>query len=160
MSQHSKELSVPCRLNVSGNWLNGCIHDVSDKGLLISCTSPPPIGTYVDIRRGTLVIIGRVVWQGGSRFGVRTQDPVSIAALVNEPVLKSRPATSDRRSLSREGSGRSVIQQAERNRQRSSAFQFVCIVIGGVGIAYYAAICCYQALAVPLEAIADALSGG
>lgn len=160
MSLHSKELSVPCRLNVSGKWSNGCVHDVADKGLLISCTSPPPIGTYVDIRRGTLVIIGRVVWQSGSRFRVRTQDPVSIAALVNEPVLKSRPATSDRRSLGRVESGQSAIQQAERSRERSSAFQFVCIAIGGVGIAYYAAICCYQALAAPLEAITDALSGG
>jgi hypothetical protein len=34
---------------------------------------PPPTGTYVDIRRGTLIIIGRVVWIGGERFGIFTQ---------------------------------------------------------------------------------------
>jgi hypothetical protein len=160
MLLHLKELSVPCRLNVSGMWSNGCIHGVSDKGLLISSINPPAIGAYVDIRRGTLVIIGRVVSSGGSRFRVRTQDPVSVAALANEPVLKSRPAASDRRTLTREESGRSAIQQAERNRQRSSAFQFVCFTIVALGIAYFAASCCYQALAGPLEAVADVLSGG
>jgi hypothetical protein len=158
MLLHLKELSVLCRLNVSGMSSNGCIHGVSDKGLLISSINPPAIGAYVDIRRGTLVIIGRVVSSGGSRFRVRTQDPVSVAALVNEPVLKSRPAASDRRTLTREESGR--IQQAERNRQRSSAFQFVCFTIVALGIAYFAASCCYQALAGPLEAVADVLSGG
>lgn len=133
---------------------------MSNKGLLISCKNPPAIGTYVDIRRGTLVIIGRVVWKGGSRFGVQTQDPVSIAALVNEPVLKSRPSASDRHSLTREKPGQSVTQRAERNRQRSSTIQFVCVVIAGLGVAYFAAISCYQALAVPLGTIANALGGG
>ncbi|WP_443027598.1 hypothetical protein [Sphingomonas sp. LR55] len=148
-----------CRLNISGKWSDGCIHDVSNKGLLISCTNPPAIGTYVDIRRGTLVIIGRVVWKGGSRFGVQTQDPVNIAALVNEPVLKSRPSAS-RRSLTREKPVQSVTQRAERNRQRSSTIQFVCVVMAALGIAYFAAISCYQALAVPLGTIANALGGG
>jgi hypothetical protein len=56
-----KELSVPCRMNVNGKWSSGCIHDVSDHGLLISSMEPPPAGSYVDIRRGTLIIVGRVV---------------------------------------------------------------------------------------------------
>lgn len=159
MALRLKELSVPCRLNVSGTWSNGCIHGVSDKGLLISSISPPAIGTYVDIRRGTLVIIGRVVSSGGGRFRVRTQDPVTASALVNEPVLTRRPATSDRRSAAREKSGRSAVQQADRNRQRSSAFQFACFTIIGLGIAYFAASWCYEALAVPFEAVADVLAG-
>lgn len=145
-------------MNVGGQWSNGCIHDVSDKGLLVSSASPPPIGTYVDIRRGTLVIIGRVVWIGGSRFGVRTQDPVSIAALVNEPVLRRRPAIAERRRATRdEDAARGVVEQADRNRRRSSVFQFVCLTLIGLGLAYFAAISCYRALAVPLDAAATVL---
>lgn len=120
---------------------------------------PAAIGTYVDIRRGTLVIIGRIVWSGGSRFGVRTQDPVSLAALINEPVLKSRPASADRRTTTRDEAVRHVAQQADRSRQRASAFQFVCLTIIGLGIAYFAAISCYRALATPLSAAAEALGG-
>jgi hypothetical protein len=145
-------------MNVGGKWSDGCIHDVSDKGMLLSSDSPPAIGTYVDIRRGTLAIVGRVVWNGGSRFGVRTRDPVSIAALIAEPVLKSRPATSERRTLTREESARRSARHADRNRHRSAAFQFVCLTIAGLGIAYFAAISCYNALAAPLAAAADVLN--
>jgi hypothetical protein len=154
-----KELSVPWRMNVRGKWSNGCIHDVSDQGLLVSSDAPPAIGTYVDIRRGTLVIIGRVVWSGGSRFGVRTQDPVSVAVLLSEPVLKRRPAIAERRSPTREETTRRVADQADRNRRRSSAFQFVCLTIIGLGVAYFAAISCYRALATPLNAATTVLDG-
>lgn len=146
-------------MNVGGKWSNACIHDLSDKGLLVSSLTPPAIGTYVDIRRGTLVIIGRIVWSGGSRFGVRTQDPVSLAALINEPVLKSRPTSADRRAATRDETVRHVAKQADRSRQRASAFQFVCLTIIGLGIAYFAAISCYRALATPLSAAAEALGG-
>jgi len=156
-----KELSVPCRMNVGGKWSNGCIHDVSDKGLLVSSSEPPILGTYVDIRRGTLVIIGRVVWNGGSRFGVRTQDPISLAALLSEPVLKQRPpaADADRRAMKREQSARRIVEQTDRTKRRASAFQFVCLAIIGAGIACFAAMSCYQALVAPLGTTVDVLAG-
>jgi hypothetical protein len=144
-------------MNVRGKWSNGCIHDVSDQGLLVSSYTPPAIGTYVDIRRGTLVIIGRVVWSGGSRFGVRTQDPVSVAALLSEPVLKRRPAIAERRSPTREESVRRVADRADRSRRRSSAFQFVCLTIIGLGLAYFAAMSAYRALATPIGAATSVL---
>ncbi len=151
-------------MNIGGTWSNGCIHDVSDRGLLISSAEPPRIGTYVDIRRGTLVIIGRVVWSGGRRFGVRTQDPVSLAALVSEPVLKTRPVTADRRGADRKDSGRlqtvrRIAARAERSRRWSSAFQFACLTIVGLGMAYFVAISCYRAFAPPLDTAADVLDG-
>ncbi|SFO03675.1 PilZ domain-containing protein [Sphingomonas sp. OK281] len=152
-----KELSVPCRMNVTGRWSDAHIHDVSDKGMLVSSIEPPAIGTYVDIRRGTLVIIGRVVWSGGRRFGVRTQDPVSLAALLSEPVLDSRPASTDRRSLKREQAARRHSEQADRNRHRASLFQFICLTIIGLGIACFSASYCYRALAVPLGSVSNVL---
>lgn len=155
-----KELSVPCRMNVDGRWSNGCIHDVSDKGLLVSSSEPPILGTYVDIRRGTLVIIGRVVWNGGSRFGVRTQDPVSLAALLSEPVMKHRPTDADRRALRREHATRRIVDQTDLSKRRASAFQFICLAIIGVGIACCAALSCYQTLVAPFGTTVDVLSGG
>lgn len=153
-----KELSVPCRMNVTGRWSDAHIHDVSDKGMLVSSTEPPAIGTYVDIRRGTLVIIGRVVWSGGRRFGVRTQDPVSLAALLSEPVLDSRPTSADRRTLKREQQPRRTpSEQADRNRHRASLFQFVCLAIIGLRIACFSATYCYRALAVPLGSASNVL---
>ncbi|WP_368077248.1 PilZ domain-containing protein [Sphingomonas faeni] len=148
---------MPCRMNVNGTWSDGCIHDLSDKGLLVSSANPPAIGTYVDIRRGTLVIIGRVVWTGGRRFGVRTQDAVSIAALLSEPVQTTRPATTDRRGPAREEADRRTVASADRSRQRASAFQFVCLAIIGLGIACCAALYSYQTLAAPFDVVTGVL---
>lgn len=146
-------------MNVNGRWSNGCIHDVSDRGLLVSSAMPPAIGTYVDIRRGALVIIGRVVWGGSSRFGVRTQDPVSVAALLNESPPNRGPAKPDRRSHIREDFSRYTIQQADRSRRHSSALQFICLTLIGMGMAGFAAILCYRALTTPFGAVAALLGG-
>ena len=150
---------MPCRMNVNGTWSDGCIHDVSDKGLLVSTSNPPAIGTYVDIRRGTLVIIGRVVWTGGRRFGVRTQDAISIAALLSEPVQTTRPASSDRRGPTRQETERTIVRRADQSRHRASAFQFICLTIIGLGIACCAAVYSYRTLAAPFGAVADTLEG-
>lgn len=146
-------------MNVNGRWSDGCIHDVSDRGLLVSSAMPPAIGTYVDIRRGALVIIGRVVWGGGSRFGVRTQDPVSVAALLNESPPNRGPAKPDRRSHIREDFSRHTVQQADRSRRHSSALQFICLTLIGMGMAGFAAILCYRALTTPFGAVAALLGG-
>jgi hypothetical protein len=148
-----KELAVPCRMNVDGKWSSGCIHDVSDHGLLMSSLDPPPAGTYIDIRRGTLIIIGRVVWIGGERFGVRTQDPVSAAALLNEPVLKHRPTNSDRRGPDRATSAQRYVLLAAQSARLSSHLQFVCLALAGAGLAGFIGVSCYQALVAPLHAI-------
>lgn len=152
-----KELAVPCRLNVDGKWSSGCIHDVSDHGLLISSVNPPRAGTYVDIRRGTLIIIGRVVWTGGARFGVRTQDSVSAAALLNEPVLQHRPAHAERRGPDRAESARQNVMRAARSARVSSHLQFACLALAGAGLAGFVGVSCYQALVIPLHAISVAL---
>ncbi len=152
-----KELSVPCRMNVGGKWSSGCIHEVSTKGILVSSSEPPPLGTYVDIRRGTLVIIGRVVWTGGSRFGVRTQDPISLAALLSEPVLQHRPKAVDRRAAAREESTRRIVERGAKAKHRSSTVEFICIALLGASVAGFAAVSSYHALATPFATTVDVL---
>jgi len=146
-------------MNVGGKWSNGCIHDVSDKGLLVSSSEPPILGTYVDIRRGTLVIIGRVVWNGGSRFGVRTQDPISLATLLSEPILDRQPKTLDRRSVVRADATQRGVQRSAKFKHRSSAFEFICIATLGAGLAGFAAVSSYHALSAPFTTAVVVLDG-
>lgn len=105
------------------------------------------------------MIIGRVVWSGGSRFGVRTQDPVSVAALLSETPPARSPTNADRRSRIREDFSRHVVQQPDRSRRQSSAMQFIFLTIIGMGMACFAAILCYRALTTPLGAMAELLGG-
>ncbi|WP_107045459.1 PilZ domain-containing protein [Sphingomonas sp. STIS6.2] len=152
---------VQCRMNSEGVWTDACIHNVSSRGLLVSADKTPRVGSYVDIRRGTLVIIGRVIWVKERRFGIRTQDLVSAALLVNEPVLKNRPAAdqilTDRRMPTRTERNRSAAVRAERSRRFASGFQFVCLATASLGVAALAAVEIYHALVAPFGKVAGAL---
>ena len=155
-----KSVVVPCRINAGGLWTDGCIRNVSTRGMMISAETSLKIGSYVDIRRGTLAITGRVAWVIGPRFGVRTQDDISAEALVGEPVLKQRPSDqvgNDRRAPARADSARSAAARADQSRQMSSILQYICLALLGVGFATFTAVQVYHLLAHPLGRISRAL---
>lgn len=155
---------VPCRLNVAGTWSDACIHNVSSRGLLVAGTSKaPPVGSYVDIRRGSLVMIGRVMWCKDRYFGVRTQDKVTADRLVAEPRGRrktardgSKPSPTDR-ALLHEGN---VARRLERSRAFASAFQGALLIGAGGSAAAFVATEVYEALASPMVLIKNAMGGG
>lgn len=58
------------------------------------CSKPPVRGSYVEIRLGSTVIVGRVAWNSTDRFGAFTQDRIVFSE--PEPAgdgNKPRPAT-------------------------------------------------------------------
>ena len=159
-AKQTSAIFVPCRITAGTTWGNACIHAVGPKLVVISSTLPLPVGGYVDIRRGTLVVIGRVLWLRDDRFGIRTQDPVSATALVNEPRLAQRPAAGDqvdRRHGSRERPPLSLAAQAERSRRLSATLQFAALTAAASGGAYLLASHLYLALAVPFTRISAVL---
>ncbi|RZM10031.1 MAG: PilZ domain-containing protein, partial [Sphingomonas sp.] len=86
---------VPCRLNVDGAWSDACVHNVSSRGMLMAADAAPRPGSYVEVRRGTLLIVGRVMWRQDRCFGIRTQDRISVDALVSEPRRRTAPPRGD-----------------------------------------------------------------
>jgi hypothetical protein len=156
-----KKVVVPCRLNAGGLWSDACIRNISSRGMMITGDSAAKVGSYVDIRRGTIAITGRIVWADGPRFGVRTQDDITAEALVGEPVLKQRPSSgqgeSDRRAPTRHARARSAADRADQSRWLSSLFQYVCLVLFAGGFAAFAAIRVFRALAVPFGTISNSI---
>ncbi|KTT71883.1 hypothetical protein NS334_09790 [Sphingomonas endophytica] len=139
---------IPSRMRNGSQWLDVVIHNVSSRGLMAGCDTPPAVGSYVEIRRGTITIVGRVQWAKARFFGIRSQDRLSVQGLINEPRLANRPtASSDRRSDSRADHGADSrlaheAQQArrmERSRSFASMFQYVAIALVGVTLAVIAA---------------------
>lgn len=125
-------------MNHDGRWLDACVHNVSSRGMLIAADGTFKPGDYLDIRRGTLVIIARVVWRKDRFFGVRTQDRISVDALVGEPRRTTKPTqpgdqAADRRSSSRYVTEAKAAHRLERSRQISSAMQYV--LLGGTALA-------------------------
>ena len=123
-------------------------------------------GSYVDIRRGSRVIIGRVVWRKGRFFGVKAQDRLDIDGLIDEPRLAGRPrtdarkadSTTERRAGDRMAADAAIARRLERSRHLSSAFQFVLIVAGGAAVAGFVATQVYAVLAAPFSIISSKLA--
>jgi hypothetical protein len=156
---------VPCRLNIAGAWADACIHNVSSRGMLVATDAAAPPGSYVEIRRGTLVLIGRVVWREGRFFGVRTQDRISVEALVGEPRRTTAPPRPGQNSADERRSDRRLVvegrraRQVERNRHHSAAMQFAVLLLGGAAAAILAGYEVYGVLGQSLGVVSGALGG-
>src|SRR4051812_37335819 len=113
------KVAVAIRLHTGSAWVNATILNMSSRGLMLKAEAKLKRGDYVEIRRGTLIIIARVVWERGDHIGLRAQDQIDISAIVNEPRLSSRPQPSAsqqqgerRRDASRTAS-ESIVRRAE-----------------------------------------------
>ncbi len=154
---------IPSRMRLETRWLDVVIHNVSSRGLMAGCDEPPAVGSYVEIRRGTLVIVGRVQWNKGRFFGLRSQDRLSVKALIDEPRLASRPVRADtnvendRRAERRLAQEAQLARKVERSRSFASLFQFLVLVAVGVTMAGIAAHTVFTMLSAPAAQIEDAL---
>lgn len=154
---------IPSRMRLETRWLDVVIHNVSSRGLMAGCDEPPAVGSYVEIRRGTLVIVGRVQWNKGRFFGLRSQDRLSVKALIDEPRLASRQVRADtnvendRRAERRLAQEAQLARKVERSRSFASLFQFLVLVAVGVTMAGIAAHTVYTMLSAPAAQIEDAL---
>ena len=156
---------IPSRMRVANCWSDVCIRNISSRGLLVSANDPPIKGSYVEIRRGTQIIVARAMWTKGHFVGLRSQEKLPIQRIISEPRLTSRPqvavadgaAAGDRRADSRRGGG--IAERQERSRRFASAFQFVLFAAVGTGVSVWAATSVYGLLGHPLAAVERALGG-
>lgn len=150
---------IPSRMRAGGQWMDITIHNVSSRGLMAGCDQPPASGGYVEIRRGTITIVGRVMWSKGRFFGLKSQDRLSVKALVDEPRLASRPPrpdapdSVDRRRDDRLRTEASLARRVERSRAFASAFQYGIAAALVVAVAGFGAATVYEALSAPAQAI-------
>jgi hypothetical protein len=135
-----QRVNVPARMRAGSEWIDVSILNMSSRGLMAKTEAQVKAGTYVEVRRGRLMIIARIVWVRGGSFGMRSQDRIDVAAVVQEPRLTSRPSapsaasnTVERRSETRRAAAENIARRAERSRNFANAFQF--IAIGGAGVA-------------------------
>ncbi|WP_375391415.1 hypothetical protein [uncultured Sphingomonas sp.] len=153
-------------MKVASAWSDAVIHNVSSRGLLAAAEDAPAPGTYLEIRRGTNIIVGRVMWRKDRFFGVRTQDAIDLAALSaapqrRDPRAASAPARGpERRGMERLGRDVATARRLERNRELSRLFQFVVLgsaaIAAGVAVAYEA----FVMLAAPLRQASAAMAIG
>jgi len=139
-------------------WHDVCILNLSVHGVGIQSAEPPERGTYVEIRRGSQVIVARVAWSKGHRAGLRSQDPIFIGAIVNDMAATSSvPRMIGGQPVERRQLPRTTQQRHDRSRLMGRAMEFACFAIAAGAIAMAAFGTVEQALARPLSQIGAAL---
>lgn len=143
------DANVAARMRVGTDWIDVSIKNLSSRGLMAKSTIEVAQRTYVELHRGSQIIVGRVVWSRGAYFGLRTQDKIDILGLIGEArAAASRARTDDstgwpeRRLKPRHDAPQAAAYRAERSRALANGFQF--LAIGAVG----ALACVFAALAV------------
>ena len=108
-------------MRAGATWNDISLLNLSARGALAQSAAPPANGTYVEVRRGAFVIVGRIVWTEGNRFGLRAQDTIPVTQIIAGPSAPvddafPRPFNPDfdRRTSARK---LSVSESHERSRQ-------------------------------------------
>jgi hypothetical protein len=152
-------MMLNARLRSQDGWSSITVCNVSPRGLMAKSSSPaPPKGAFVELCRGTVVIVGHVRWSQGTRFGIRSQDRIDIAALTDEP----GGGSAERRARERREAVRTrplpkAVPTEERSRNVARMFDWGMLAFIGIVGAGFVGQQVYSALAAPLEQVHGAL---
>lgn len=158
-AMNEREQRRPVRLSVrfktDEGWSDAQIRNISSGGMMAVCESPPRRGTYVEFRRGDSIVVGRVMWTNGERFGLKSQDKINLQSLTAS-ISQTPKANEERRKRERVGeqlrvSRPSAEELAARSVIVSRAIQFVVIVVIAGAAVLILAESAYSALSKPLK---------
>ena len=154
-----QKVMITARMRCGGSWSDICVLNLSRRGLGIQAPDPPPRGSYVEVCRGPVIVVARVMWAKGHRAGLYSQDPIWIEGLLSEqkPAKDCQTpaggALIERRRVPRMG------ERHELSRTAGRAMEFTFIALAAAGMAAMAFGIVEQALAEPLSQIGAALNG-
>jgi hypothetical protein len=158
--EERKTILVSARLRTERGWSDVTIANVSSRGLMLQSVAPLRRNEFIEVRYRQTCIVGRIVWAGGARCGVRTQDDVDIAALLSHAPLKKRKPGMERRAAVRFAASRPAAERtAEASRRLARAFDWAVVAICGSTAAAFAAQIAYATLKAPLLQVGVALAG-
>ena len=155
--EHRTKVLIRARMKAGSAWNDTCILNISSRGMLMQAADPPVRGSYLEIRRGALVIVAKVVWASNHRFGVKTQDVLPIDAIVRDveaPVVGEGVRVGERRQA-----GRVALSRATRSRHQGRAIEYGFVVTLAVAAAGFAGSEVYALFSAPLAQVSASLSG-
>jgi hypothetical protein len=150
---------VPARMCLDGAWIDITILNISSRGLMARTGTVPPSRAYVEIRRGSTTIVGKVIWHDDHHFGIRTQDRINVGLLsdgaVPDMAAAQDPAT-ERRARPRSGE-LDPAEAFERSRQKAAIVQFTVLTAGGAAGALVIGSIVMETLTAPFAVVASHL---
>ena len=158
-----REPRVPVLLSVrvktDFGWGDAHVQNVSTRGMMATCITPPSRGTYVEVRRGAYVVVGRVIWSSRDRFGLFAQDAIDLSDLIS---TASPRAPADRRREPRTPEPSRVHHKCATEIGAASArfartFDFAALTAVAIGAALLVAETASEMFATPLQDVRIAL---
>lgn len=147
-------MMLPARLRGEAGWSDACILNISSRGLLIYSAGRAKPGNFVEIRRGRLLVIARVVWRENQRIGLSAHDPIPLGEIIcDQAVASAAPLCGAGAPVERRKEPRS----ADKSRARGRAAEFVLCAMAGAALAGACAVAAEQSLAKPLMVVKTAL---
>lgn len=152
---------VTCRMRYDNGWADLTVCNLSLHGLMARCADPPPRGTFVEVRRGAVCVVGQVRWAYAGRLGIRAQDQIDIDGLLGDAPAAKNTHASERRQGPRGNDGgppkETSAALAERSRKWGRMFDWAvmtAVVIGAAGLLVTQV---HSILSAPLDQIRAAL---
>lgn len=151
-----QSIMVPVRVRQDARWKDATIRNVSSRGMMLQMNEPPPRGSYIELRRGEIVMIGQIRWARDDRCGVRTQDVVPLSRLTSGAAPAAAARFREGAVVERRATVRvlSPAEAAERSRIRGALFQKLSLAGAGVVGALILAMLTYGVMSRPFAAIA------
>lgn len=153
--EERRKVLTQARMRCGATWSDVYIVNLSNRGVGLQSPAAPSRGTFVELRRGSnVIIIGQVVWSKDQRFGVRTQDQIWIDGVLNDAGVARAPTEEwrERRAMPRPQRG------GEWSRFRGRMLQHGFIVTAGLCATVAVGSMVNSALARPMHQLAATLA--
>ena len=144
---------LPARMRSQSGWCDACILNISTGGLLVYSLGTAPTGSQVEIRRGSSLIIARVVWRKNQRIGLSSHGPVAIQeVLVDDKIAAIVPA-----NVAVPVERRKQPRSTDKSRYVGRAMEFAATAVIAVTLAVAATAGVADMLSRPISAVTAAL---
>ena len=77
-----REVVIPAQMRSKRGWCDVTIRNISPHGMMLLAPFPPRPGTYVEVRKASLALVGRVVWVKGKTLGIQLLERLNFNALL------------------------------------------------------------------------------
>lgn len=145
---------LPARVRNGAGWTDACVLNISSHGLMIYAKTPVQAGSHVELRRGGLLVVARVVWRKNHRIGLRSHDRLAVEDIISsETAAAAIPAITGGISIER----RNRPRDEQRSRARSRAMEFISLALVGTALAGAITAYAVETLRKPVSAVEAAL---
>jgi hypothetical protein len=99
--EERKALVLSARMLADEGWRDVTVRNVSSRGMMLRCKTPPARNTFVEVRLRRARVVGRVVWSSEAACGISSQDTIDLSDLLSQSPTKPRKSNIERRARPR-----------------------------------------------------------